>query len=264
MGLAFGRTGGKVTLLWSSERNGRFIQGFRPSDSTPACILSSLRDYVRTDVLCRGYTPACILTSRWDLRLSCFTRHFGRRLGITNLFVLLSACAKIGRWGGDAPTEFYKEWAFIAGVPLRSTPACILSSLRDYVWAIVLCRGYATLLLDGLEGNAPMEFYKEWTFYTGVPLRSTPACIITSLRDLRLSCFTRHFGRRLGITNKFVLLSACSIVQQVGHFGLRLGRVRVNSTLFSARSKIRDYRSMQGLRFAIPLPVLCRPYGTFD
>ena len=27
--------------------------------------------------------------------------------------------------------EFYKEDAFIAGVPLRYTPACILSSLRD-------------------------------------------------------------------------------------------------------------------------------------
>ena len=40
--------------------------------------------------------------------LSCFTRHFGRRLGITNKFVLLSACSKISLWGGDAPTEFYK------------------------------------------------------------------------------------------------------------------------------------------------------------
>ena len=37
-------TAGKVTLLRSSERNGRFIQGFRPFGSIPACIITSLRD----------------------------------------------------------------------------------------------------------------------------------------------------------------------------------------------------------------------------
>ena len=35
---------GKVTLLRSSEWNIRLLQGFRPTDSTPACILTSLRD----------------------------------------------------------------------------------------------------------------------------------------------------------------------------------------------------------------------------
>ena len=54
----FGQTGGgwtgwRVTLLRSSEWNIRLLQGFRPTDSTPACILTSLRDYFRTAVLCR-------------------------------------------------------------------------------------------------------------------------------------------------------------------------------------------------------------------
>ena len=51
----------------------------------------------------------------------------------------------MGGWGGDAPTEFYMEDAFIAGVPLRSTPACIITSLRDLRLGGlegVLCRGW--------------------------------------------------------------------------------------------------------------------------
>jgi|GEM_PF-6417929 len=36
--------------------------------------------------------------------------------------------------------------------------------------------------MDGLEGDAPMEFYMEETFITGVPLRSTPACNLSPLR----------------------------------------------------------------------------------
>ena len=43
---------------------------------------------------------------------------------------------RVGWWmdglEGDAPTEFGAEDAFIAGVPLRYTPACIITSLRDY------------------------------------------------------------------------------------------------------------------------------------
>jgi hypothetical protein len=34
---------------------------------------------------------------------------------------------------GDAPTEFGAEDAFIAGVPLRYTPAYVLTSLRDFM-----------------------------------------------------------------------------------------------------------------------------------
>ena len=87
----------------------------------------------------------------------------GRRLGITNKFVLLSACSDI--------------------------PACILSSRWDYVRTAVLCRG------------------------------CIPACIITSLRDLRL------------------------------------GDVMVTLLWSSIWSNVR----LQGLK---PLPVFCRPYGT--
>ncbi len=120
------------------------------------------------------FIPACILTSRcptswtfwasprqssseldsalgshqnWDLRLSCFTRHFGRRLGITNNFVLLSACSKIGlrghAWADGMVTllrSSKRKRRFITGV---ETPACILPSLRDYFRTSVLCRDSA-------------------------------------------------------------------------------------------------------------------------
>ena len=51
------------------------------------------------------------------------------------------------------------EWKrrFITGV---ETPACILTSRRDYFRTTVLYRG-----------DAPMEFGAEYTFITGVPLR---------------------------------------------------------------------------------------------
>jgi|GEM_PF-5435199 len=90
-----------VTLLRSSERNNTFFTGVE----TPACILSSLRDYC----------------------LSCFTRHFGLRLGRTNKFVLLSACSKIGRRRGDAPTEFCMEDAFYTGTPPFGLHPCLYS-----------------------------------------------------------------------------------------------------------------------------------------
>ena len=51
------------------------------------------------------------------------------------------------RLEGDAPTEFGAEWAFIAGVPLRYTPACILTSLRDYAFVLF----HKTFWMDGLE-----------------------------------------------------------------------------------------------------------------
>ena len=96
---------GVVTLLRSSERKRRFITGVE----TPACILSSLRDYSRTAVLCRDSASLhpclyCIVPTGlrvWAMDIvssHCLvsTRHFGRRLGIKNKFVLLSACSKIG------------------------------------------------------------------------------------------------------------------------------------------------------------------------
>ncbi len=176
--------GWMVTLLRSSKRKRRFITGTPPFGLHP-CLYSDVPLSNKLDILggldkvtllrsskrkrrfITGVeTPACILTSRWDLCLSCFTRHFGRRLGITNKFVLLSACSKIGWTCGG----------------LRVT------LLRSSVWKIHF-----------IQGLRPSGYI--------------PACNLTSLRDLCLSCFTRHFGRRLGITNKFVLLSACSIVQ---------------------------------------------------
>gem|GEM_PF-5454855 len=73
--------------------------------------------------------------------------------------------------------------------------------------------------LDDGEGDAPTEFGEEYMFITGVPsyglypclysIVPKGLCVCLVLQDI-LSCFTRHFGRRLGITNKFVLLSACS------------------------------------------------------
>ena len=98
--------------------------------------------------------------------------------------------------------EFYKEWTLFTGV---ETPACILSSRWDFClgdgegdftgtppFGLHPCLYYnvptgllfrlpfyagVTLLWSSIRNN---------TFYTGTPLRFVPACIITSLRDLRL------------------------------------------------------------------------------
>jgi len=69
---------------------------------------------------------------------------------------------------------------FITGVPLRSTPACNLTSLRDYVWATVLCRG-----------DAPTEFYMEDALFTGV---ETPACTVSPLRGSSKETLKRREG----------------------------------------------------------------------
>ena len=126
-------------------------------------------EFYKEDAFIAGVeTPACIVSSLRDLRLSCFTRHFGHRLGRVRVnSTLHSACSKIGRagWKGDAPTEFYMVERSFTGV---ETPACILSSLRDYA-----CMG-------GWGGDAPMEFYMVERCLAGV---ETPACILSSLRD---------------------------------------------------------------------------------
>jgi len=71
----------------------------------------------------------------------------------------------------------------------------------------------------GLEVTLLRSSIRNITFYTGTPFYFVPACILSSLRDFCLSCFTRHFGRHLGITNKFVLLSARSKIGLWGGFG---------------------------------------------
>ncbi len=83
-------------------------------------------------------------------------------------------------------------------------------------------------------------------FNTGTPLRYILPVLYRPDGALRLSCFTRHFGRRLGITNKFVLLSACSKI------GLR-GHAWADGMVTLLRSSIRSNVSLQGLRF----PAFC-------
>ena len=58
-----------------------------------------------------------------------------------------------------------------------------------------------TLLRSSIRNN---------TFFTGTPLRCIPACILSSLRDY------------------FCLVSQDILSYFAGHFGRRLGRVRVN------------------------------------
>ena len=91
--------------------------------------------------------------------------------------------------------------------------------------------------MDGRRGDAPTEFCMEEAFITGVSsygLHPCLYCIVPTglvfvlfyktfwalgcvwVDVWRLSCFTRHFGRHLGITNKFVLLSACSKIGRMG------------------------------------------------
>ena len=103
---------------------------------------------------------------------------------------------------------------FFTGTPPFGLHPCLYSDVPTglCVWATGVCLG-------GWVGDAPTEFCMENTFYTGTPpfgLHPCLYCIVPKglfvclvLQDI-LSCFTRHFGRRLGITNKFVLLSACS------------------------------------------------------
>ncbi len=50
----------------------------------------------------RGGVNSCLYSI---VPLSYATRHFGRRLGRTNKFVLLSACSKIGRCDAFGRTE---------------------------------------------------------------------------------------------------------------------------------------------------------------
>ena len=61
---------------------------------------------------------------------------------------------------GDAPTEFGAEETLFTGV---ETPACILSSRWDYAFVLFHKTFWADgwWWMDGLEGDAPTEFYKE-------------------------------------------------------------------------------------------------------
>gem|GEM_PF-4779923 len=131
LGLLQNWADGWVTLLRSSKRKIHFIQGLRPSGCIPACILSSLRDYFRTTVLCRD-----------SASLHFASQGIGRRLGRDYACITLrSACSDIPAciltsrrdllWGGDAPTEFYMVERCLAGTPFYFVPACIITSLRD-------------------------------------------------------------------------------------------------------------------------------------
>ena len=100
-GVGGGWTGWRVTLLWSSERNGRFIQGLRFAASLPVFCrpygtfrlglfyktfwtdgeVTLLRSSIRSNVSLQGlrpsgYIPACILTSRWDFAFVLFHKTF--------------------------------------------------------------------------------------------------------------------------------------------------------------------------------------------
>ena len=112
--------------------------------------------------------------------LSCFTRHFGLRLGITNKFVLLSACSKIGRtgWRVTLLRSSIRSNVSLQGLrPLGSIPACILTSR----WDSCLGYGVVTLLRSSVWKRR---------FITGV---ETPACIITSRRDSSFVLFYKTF-----------------------------------------------------------------------
>ena len=105
---------------------------------------------------------------------------------------------------------------------------------------------------DGV-GDAPTEFCKDMTFIAEV---ETPACVLTSRRDLRLdygycviplSYFARHFGRVGGVTLLWSSIRNNTFYTGTPPFGLhfasqgigrRLGRDYACITLRSACSDI--------------------------
>jgi len=117
---------------------------------------------------------------------------------------------------------------------------------------VVFVLFYKTFWADGV-GDAPTEFYKEKTFIAGV---ETPACVLTSRRDLRLdygycviplSYFARHFGRVGGVTLLWSSIRNNTFYTGTPPFGLhfasqeigrRLGRDYACITLRSACSDI--------------------------
>ena len=183
----------RVTLLWSSERNGRFIQGLRPLGYIPACILSSLRDYFRTAVLCRDSALRATSLPVFCRPIVQQVGHFGRRLGRVQVnLTLRSACSKIRDFRSSCFTRHFGRTGWrvtllrssirsnvsLQGLrPLGSIPACILTSR----WDSCLGYGVVTLLRSSVWKRR---------FITGV---ETPACIITSRRDSSFVLFYKTF-----------------------------------------------------------------------
>ena len=115
----------------------------------PACILSSRWDYVRTAVLCRGWNPCLYYNVPTGLAFVLFHKTFwaSPRQSSSKLDSALGSLQNWTGWKGDAPTEFWAEWAFIQGLrPLGSIPACIITSLRDYSLSSHLLLSPSTLL----------------------------------------------------------------------------------------------------------------------